>query len=137
MKLLENSPRAHETLMIEYVPILQLMPNAWNPNVHDAASFDRLVRCLGYYGFTQPIVADRATNTIIDGENRWRAAAVLGIKTVPVCFLLLTEAEMKVATIMHNRARGQEHPQQIAALEAELGQEAAALVESIMLPGRT
>lgn len=95
-------------LVIEYVKITDLVPNTYNPNRHETVSFDMLIKSISMFGFTQPIVARKVTNEIIDGEHRWRAAAVLEIMEVPVCFIELTDEEMRIATIMHNAARGSE-----------------------------
>tara|TARA_R110000803_G_scaffold28011_8_gene65116 strand:- start:6623 stop:7036 length:414 start_codon:yes stop_codon:yes gene_type:complete len=136
MSLLKNSKSKSRRLVIEYVAGADLMPNEYNPNVHDATSFDLLVRSLGYFGFTQPIVVDRATNEIIDGENRWRAAAVLGIDEVPVCYVELNDAERKTATIIHNRARGSEVEAQIAIVEQDIREADDSLSKSVLLKGR-
>lgn len=98
--------RKDSVLTIEYVEGLSIKPNQYNPNTHSARSFDLLLRSIALFGFTQPIIAHRQTREIIDGEHRWRASCVLGIEKVPVCFIDLTEEEMRIATLMHNEARG-------------------------------
>ena len=77
-------------LVIEYVNPLDLMPNEYNPNSHSTKSFDLLLRSLALFGFTQPIVVEKNTMTIVDGEHRWRASCVLDLEEVPVCFIDLT-----------------------------------------------
>lgn len=57
---------------------------------------------------TQPIVAQRATNEIVDGEHRWRAARHIGLEKVPVVFVDMTAEQMRISTLRHNRARGSE-----------------------------
>ena len=42
-------------LHIEYVKVDDIYPNDYNPNTHDADSFDLLIKSLLYFGFTQPI----------------------------------------------------------------------------------
>lgn len=74
-------------LHIEYVKVDDIYPNDYNPNTHDADSFDLLIKSLLYFGFTQPIVVNRSTMQIVDGENRYRAACVIGYEMVPVCFV--------------------------------------------------
>ena len=136
MSLLKGAKYRKRKLEITYAATDSLMPNSYNPNQHDAVSFDMLVKSLNYFGFTQPIVVDRATNEIIDGENRWRAAAVLGLQAVPVCFLDLTEEERKAATIIHNRARGQELDAQISLIEEDLTAAAPDLLKTVLLKER-
>lgn len=93
-------------LHIEYVNVDDIYPNYYNPNTHDADSFDLLIKSLLYFGFTQPIVVNRSTMQIVDGENRYRAACVIGYELVPVCFVDFDEEKLRYATIMHNAARG-------------------------------
>ena len=93
-------------LTLEYVDIDSIRPNDYNPNSHDTESFDLLLKSLDYFGFTQPIVVNKPTMQIIDGEHRFRAACVLGYSKVPVCFVEFDEVRMEYATIMHNQARG-------------------------------
>jgi ParB family chromosome partitioning protein len=95
-------------LEIEYVPLLSLQPNSYNPNLHNIQSFNLLIKSICLFGFTQPIVVRKGTNEIIDGEHRWRAASILDIEKIPVTFIELTDEEMRLATIMHNKARGKE-----------------------------
>lgn len=110
----------NKRLFIDYVPTHLIIPNDYNPNSHTARSFDLLIRSICLYGFTQPIVVNRKTMKIIDGENRWRVACVLNIEEVPVCFIELTDEDMKVATIIHNEARGKHNQSQIKAIENDL-----------------
>lgn len=101
-----QSTKKDGKLTIEYVDALSIKPNQYNPNTHSAKSFDLLLKSMAMFGFTQPIIAHKQSREIIDGEHRWRASCVLGIKDVPVCFIDLTEEEMRIATLMHNEARG-------------------------------
>jgi len=119
-------------LFIDYVPTEILMPNEYNPNSHSTKSFDLLIRSICLYGFTQPIVVDRKTNQIIDGENRWRVACVLDIKEVPVCFIDLTEEQRKIATIIHNEARGKHSQIQIDNIAEELRVKGINLSEELL-----
>lgn len=97
-------------LEIEYVNIEDLEPNSYNPNMHDIDSFNKLLKSIAVFGFTQPIVVHKDTMQIIDGEHRWRAASIIGYKEVPVCFLYLDGGDMRLATLIHNEATG-EHSQ--------------------------
>lgn len=97
---------SQKRLVVKYIPTLDIMPNEYNPNTHETKSFDLLIKSICLFGFTQPIVVDKKTMTIIDGENRWRVACVLDMEDVPVVFMDLSDEEMKLATIIHNEARG-------------------------------
>jgi len=107
-------------MKVEFVSIDNLKPNKYNPNKHETISFDLLIKSIKLFGFTQPIVVRRGTNVIIDGEHRWRVASVLNIKEVPVIYLDLDDNQMKIATIMHNRARGIEDKELIGMIRTDL-----------------
>ena len=108
---------------IEYVKPEELSPNEYNPNVHEANTFDGLLDSLRRWGFTQPIVADRETKQIIDGEHRWRCSFVLQLEEVPVVFLQLSKLERMAATLQHNEARGKHCPKLRQAIERDFALE--------------
>jgi ParB/RepB/Spo0J family partition protein len=107
-------------IKVDYVPVTSLRPNLYNPNKHDTQSFDLLIQSIKLFGFTQPIVVRKETNEIIDGEHRWRVSAILEYEEIPVVFMELNEEEMKIATIIHNRARGSENTELITEIEKQL-----------------
>ncbi len=95
-------------LRVEYVAIDSLRPNQYNPNRQNEREFELLIRSIEEDGFTQPILVQRDTNMIVDGEHRWRAAAKIGFDTIPAVFVDMSEEQMRVSTLRHNRARGSE-----------------------------
>jgi ParB/RepB/Spo0J family partition protein len=99
---------ALETLEIQYLPVEALQPNEYNPNRMSEKDFELLLRSMREDGFTQPVIAQRETKRIVDGEHRWRAASHLGMKTLPVVLVDMTPEQMRIATLRHNRARGSE-----------------------------
>jgi|1_EtaG_2_1085319.scaffolds.fasta_scaffold192257_1 ParB-like chromosome segregation protein Spo0J len=107
-------------LKIEYIDPLELSPNSYNPNLHDTTTFDMLLGSLKYFGFTQPVVANKDTTEIIDGEHRWRCACILEMEKIPVVWLSLTPEQMRVATIIHNRARGKEDGELVYDIEQQV-----------------
>jgi ParB/RepB/Spo0J family partition protein len=106
-----------------YVPIGSITKNDYNPNAQSAHDFELLLSSIRTDGFTQPILVHRPTMEIIDGEHRWKAAQVLGMTEVPVVFSDMSEAQRKIATLRHNRARGSED----VALSAQIIRELADL----------
>jgi hypothetical protein len=109
-----------ETLKVEYVAIGSVEPNSYNPNRQSDRDFELLKRSMTEDGFTQPVIVQRATNQIVDGEHRWRAARDLGMTTIPVVFVDMTPEQMRVSTLRHNRARGSENFELSAALLRDL-----------------
>lgn len=102
-----------EKMEIAQVPVDLILPNEYNPNRQSDREFELLCRSIEEDGFTQPIIVQKADaeyqpNHIVDGEHRWRACKALGWETVPVVYVNFTEAQMKISTLRHNRARGNE-----------------------------
>jgi ParB/RepB/Spo0J family partition protein len=97
-----------ERLNIEYLPVSDIHPNEYNPNRMSEKDFELLLRSMREDGFTQPVIVQRDGHRIVDGEHRWRAAAALGMETLPVVLVDMTAEQMRIATLRHNRARGSE-----------------------------
>lgn len=97
-----------ERLKIEYVPIDSITPNEYNPNRQSEHDFELLKKSMDEDGFTQPVLAHVETKQIVDGEHRWRAARDLGFTEIPVVFVDMTAEQMRISTLRHNRARGEE-----------------------------
>lgn len=123
-------------LAIDYVSVDDIMPNDYNPNTHTADSFDLLIKSLLYFGFTQPIVVHRPTMKIVDGENRYRAACVIGYKLVPVCFVDFDDEKLRYATIMHNMARGHNNDEMMGKLKDYLNSHFKSNTEKVLLTDR-
>lgn len=109
-----------ERLVVEYVPIETVKPNDYNPNRQDPKDFELLCRSMSEDGFTAPIVVQRETREIVDGEHRWRAARQLGLAEIPVVFTDMTAEQMRIATLRHNRAVGSEDGDLLGALFRDL-----------------
>ena len=89
----------------EFRDIDSIFPNEWNPNRQTDRDFELLLRSIEDDGFTQPVIANRE-GKIIDGEHRWRAAEALGYSEVPVVVVDMSDEQMRISTIRHNKARG-------------------------------
>jgi hypothetical protein len=79
--------RFYET---KVVPLVDLRPNAWNPNSMNAAKFARLKQEILDVGFIEPLVVvpwkteeGAPFFRILGGEHRFRAAIDLKLKGVP------------------------------------------------------
>jgi ParB/RepB/Spo0J family partition protein len=116
----EKKARALERLTVEYVEITSVSPNRYNQNRQSEHDFELLCRSMREDGFTQPIICQRETRQIVDGEHRWRAAAELGYTEIPVVFVDMTPEQMRIATLRHNRARGEEDVDLTAAVLRDL-----------------
>lgn len=97
-----------QVLKIVYVATDSVFPNAYNPNRQSDREFELLLSSMTEDGFTTPVVVQKKTNQIVDGEHRWRAATRLGLTEIPVVFVDMTPEQQRIATLRHNRARGSE-----------------------------
>ncbi len=112
--------KALERLEVTYVPIESLTPNAYNPNRQSDHDFELLQRSMTEDGFTQPIIVRESDMMIVDGEHRWRAGRVLEYAEVPVVFVEFNDEQMRISTLRHNRARGNEDVELSAAVLRDL-----------------
>jgi ParB-like chromosome segregation protein Spo0J len=95
---------------LEWVSRDRLHANDYNPNHQAPIEHDLLAQSLLEDGWTQPIVA-RTDGEIVDGFHRWTLArhpkiAALTDGKVPVVWLDKPKSAQMLATIRHNRARG-------------------------------
>jgi ParB-like chromosome segregation protein Spo0J len=112
-----------ERLNIEYVSAATLTPNDYNPNRQNEHEFTMLKSSILEDGFTDPVkVVERDADEpgadpiilIVDGEHRWRAVRSLFEEgklpddELAIVKLPMGEAQAKIATLRHNRARGSE-----------------------------
>jgi len=86
--------------------IQQMEPSAlkpWedNPRINDEA-VDAVVKSIKSFGFNVPILCDQQF-TIIAGHTRWKAAKKVGMKSVPVISLELSEAQRDAFAIADNK----------------------------------
>lgn len=92
-----------EEMRIEQWPLEKLAPYARNPRKNDDAVV-RMADAIKQFGFRVPVVA-RSSGELIDGHLRLKAAAALGLKTVPVAIADdMTEAQIKAFRISVNKA---------------------------------
>src|ERR1700751_5088025 len=68
---------------IEYWAIEQLIPYADNARLHSGADIDKLVGSRRRWGWTNPGLVDEH-GALIAGHGRVRAAAKLGLTSIPV-----------------------------------------------------
>ena len=107
-KAVEKKFSTLKTLVVEYVSVDAISPNTWNPNRQSEHDFELLCSSMREDGFTQPIIVQRDSKQIVDGEHRWRAANALGYTEIPVVFTDMTPEQARISTLRHNRARGSE-----------------------------
>jgi ParB-like chromosome segregation protein Spo0J len=86
----------------EWVPIERLRPWGDNPRDNDGA-VARVAASIKRFGFGAPIIARRADGEVIAGHTRLKAAAQLGLPTVPVRYLDLDPVDAHLLAIADNK----------------------------------
>jgi len=94
-------------LTIKQVAVAQLRHSPYNPRHMSEAEMQKLVRSIEKFGFIEPVVVRKADNAVIGGHQRLEAAKALGIETVPVVYVDVTEEEAKALNLALNRIQGE------------------------------
>lgn len=82
------------------VPIDQLKAHPDNPRVGDVDAIAESIRINGFYGV---IYVQQGTDVILAGTHRWQAAQSVGMKTIPVIYLEVDDAQAKKILLADNR----------------------------------
>jgi site-specific DNA-methyltransferase (adenine-specific) len=85
-----------------YVNVDKLLPWVKNPRKNDMAVAG-VAKSIELFGFGAPVLARRANGEIIAGHTRIKAAAQLGMATVPVRYLDLDEKQAHKLALADNR----------------------------------
>ena len=99
-------------LQIEWIPGSELQQASWRATYVLKPDVELLKRSLSDHGWLQPLIVQKSTNTIIDGNYRWEIASNIQslIKAysglVPVVFHLVDSIDAMILHIQVNRARG-------------------------------
>ena len=88
-------------LKIKMLPADQLQPWRRNPRRNDDA-VDAVAGSIKAFGFNVPILCDHDYR-IIAGHTRWKAAQKLGLQSVPVILLDLSDAQRDAFAVADNR----------------------------------
>jgi ParB-like chromosome segregation protein Spo0J len=110
---------------VQWVDRNTLKANDYNPNKMAKTELGLLKTSIMEDGWTQPIVA-RLDGEIVDGFHRWTVSAdpdvaKLADGLVPVVFIKeIDPARQRMATIRHNRARGEHYVMSMADIVSEL-----------------
>jgi DNA modification methylase len=87
---------------VKSVKIKDLKPHPKNPRVHPDSALDKLMKSIGQFGFTNPVLASK-DGIILAGHARCKAAQKAGIEEVPVIFLDLEGADADAYLIADNK----------------------------------
>jgi ParB-like nuclease domain len=123
-------PGKNEHLDRTTLPIEQLVPNEYNPNVMTDREFDLLYDNIEQVGFTDPILvwpdpAAPGKYKVIGGHHRLEVAKLLGYTEVPVTINVDPAFDADKADFQmmrHNMIRGRLSPQKFVALYERMNQ---------------
>jgi ParB-like chromosome segregation protein Spo0J len=88
-------------LQVRKVDLFQLKPWEDNPRLNDHA-VAAVVQSIRTFGFNVPILCDQNL-TIIAGHTRWKAAKEVGLETVPVIVLQMTDIRRRAFSLADNK----------------------------------
>jgi DNA modification methylase len=88
-------------LQIQEVELIKLHPWEDNPRLNDHA-VNAVAQSIRSFGFKVPILCDQNL-TIIAGHTRWKAAKKLGMNTVPVIMIEMTDAQRRAFAVADNK----------------------------------
>lgn len=114
---------------LKYLPLDQIVPNPWNPQKMDEATFQKLVEEMQANGCIAPLQVVPFTDgsyRIIGGEHRWRAASIVGLMELP-CIVLTgkkwTDEDLqKFVTVRLNIIGGETDPERFLKLYNEMAE---------------
>jgi hypothetical protein len=89
------------SIEVQEIETDRLKPWADNPRINEHA-VDAVARSISSFGFNVPILCDQNL-TIVAGHTRWKAAKKLGLLSVPVIVLEMTDAQRRAFAIADNK----------------------------------
>jgi len=85
-----------DNLIIEYIPIKDLIPSIYNPRKWDSKAIADLTESIKKYGLVDPLLvnsAENRKNILIGGHFRLKIAKNLGYKKVPCVYINIPDIE--------------------------------------------
>lgn len=108
-----------EEIKIVYIPIAQLKPSPYNPREISRHDLEALKRSIQEFGFVDPVIVNK-DDAIIGGHQRVEAAKALGIDSVPVVYVDVSEEQAKILNLALNRISGEWDKEKLKNLLSEL-----------------
>lgn len=98
--------------------IEKIIPYEKNAKIHTPEQVEQIKGWILRSGWTQPIVVQKSTGSIIAGHGRRLAALSIGLKKVPVIAIDISDAETKAARLADNAIVSKDYD--VAAIQAEI-----------------
>lgn len=122
---------------VRFLPLAEIQPNSWNPNVMDPKMFEKEKASITEFGMVDPITVRRIGKLweIIDGFHRYTACKELGHEEILVIDLGdIDDQKAKKLTIIANDLRGQSDPMRLVQLVDDLAKQETTDALSTLLP---
>ena len=122
------------------VALSKIAPNKWNYNKQDEKTFNKLVESLRRFGFVSPVIVrqnpkKKGTYEVINGEHRFHAAKVLGLKDIPVVDLgKLDDSKAKQLSIILNELSGSPDQVRLAELLRDISDDVSMGDLQVVMP---
>ncbi|GAF97582.1 unnamed protein product, partial [marine sediment metagenome] len=88
-------------LNVQEIEVKRLKPWKGNPRLNEHA-VDAVAQSIGSFGFNVPILCDQ-NMMIVAGHTRWKAAKKLGLQSVPVIQLEMTDVQRRAFALADNK----------------------------------
>lgn len=95
------------------VPLEEVVSNPWQPRTHfDRDKLEELAESIKQHGILQPLVVSKENKgyQLIAGERRYKAAEMLGLKTVPIIVKDVSDRDKLELSIIENIQRRDLNP---------------------------
>ncbi|WP_175816948.1 ParB/RepB/Spo0J family partition protein [Burkholderia diffusa] len=90
------------------LPVADIVPNPWQPRrIFNEEKMTQLAESIREAGLAQPIVVRQAKTgyQIVAGERRWRAHKMIGMETIKVTLVDISDEEMAMLALVENVVR--------------------------------
>ena len=91
-----------EKIKVKYIDPNKLNPAAYNPRDISSHAFEGLKESIKKFGFVDPVIVNTQTGNLVGGHQRTKAAISLGLESIPVVEVSLSEAEEKALNVTLN-----------------------------------
>jgi len=100
---------------IDYVPVSRLKEWRGNPRFISEEQYHALAENVRKYGIIDPLIVDQDYR-IVGGHQRLKVLKELGVKSVPVVKLNLSQRDFKTLNLALNKISGEWDPEKLAPL---------------------
>ena len=107
-------------IVIRKVPLSSLNPAPYNPRKIDPKQLELLEKSIKEDGYVEPMVWNESTGNLVAGHQRLKVLQKLGVETIEVSVVNLSEEKEKVLNLRLNKQAGEWDFVQLADLLQEL-----------------